>query len=155
MLDHLIAIAFDWAVRSFKIEQMNNPGTRALRVGEESTELMQACEVPRETAHLMIDRVYDRAVGEVPQEIGGVLMTIFLFVAGLGHRYGSNDPIHYFVKELRRVLAKPPKHFADRNAEKIALGLDVQVTNLNEVKRTEQEAIRDFDEALAVGKGDH
>lgn len=123
MMQHLIDIAFDWAMRCFGIAQMNDPYTRSLRVGEEAMELMQACYVEREKMHQMVDIVCDRAVGEVHQEIGGVLMTIFLFVAGVGHHYRGNDPTSYFVTELRRVLAKPPKHFEDRNAEKIALGL--------------------------------
>ena len=116
---HLLAVALDWANRCFPEEQMRNPATRSLRVFEESAELAQACHVPYETALQCLKDVYVRPKGEPVQEIGGVLMTIYLFVAALGHYYEGDEPGHYFAKELRRVLAKPPKHFADRNAEKI------------------------------------
>ena len=121
-MKNLLAIALDWGTRSFGEVQMHSPGTRSLRVVEEAIELAQACNVPQETVELCVREVYSKPKGDVNQEVGGVLMTIYLFVAGLCH-YG---PEHYFVTELRRVLAKPPKHFADRNAAKIAAGLDVQ-----------------------------
>ena len=124
-MKHLLDIALDWARRSFPDEQMKNPATRSLRVVEEAMELAQACDVPLETVQLCATTVYSRPKGDVAQEIGGVLMTIYLFVGALGWLYGGHSPIFFFVKELRRVLAKPPKHFTDRNAEKTALGLDV------------------------------
>src|ERR1035437_3281364 len=117
-----LAIALDWGTRSFGGSQMLNPGTRSLRVVEEAVELAQACNVPQETIELCVREVYSRPKGDVNQEVGGVLMTIYLFIASLCH----HDPEWYFVTELRRVLAKSPKHFADRNAAKIAAGLDVQ-----------------------------
>ncbi len=125
MDNHLLDIALDWGRRSFG-EQMNHPGTRALRVLEEAAELAQACGVPAETAKQCVNVVYDRPVGDVTQEVGGVLMTIFMFVRSLGFLYSGTDPIHYFVAELRRVLGKSPKHFTDRNQEKINLGLQVE-----------------------------
>ena len=125
-LKSLLGIALDWATRSFGEQQMHNPGTRSLRVVEEAIELCQSCDVPQETVELCVREVYARPKGVVNQEVGGVLMTIYLFIAGLGHLYGGDDPEWYFVTELRRVLGKPPKHFADRNAAKVAAGLDVQ-----------------------------
>lgn len=121
----LLTIALEWATRSFGESQMLNPGTRSLRVVEEAIELAQACNVPEVTIELCVSQVYGRPKGVINQEVGGVLMTIYLFIAGLGHLYGSHDPEEYFVDELCRVLAKPPKHFADRNAAKIEAGLEV------------------------------
>lgn len=123
-MKHLLEIAYDWALRCFGYEHMTNEPVRALRVGEEAIELMQACKVNRELAHLLVDQVYDRPVGNVPQEIGGVLMTIYLFCMVFGLRHWGRDPQEYFVHELRRVLGKPPKHFTGRNEEKISSGLD-------------------------------
>ena len=124
-MKNLLAIALDWGIRSFGEVQMHSPGTRSLRVVEEAIELAQACNVPEETVKLCVREVYGRPMGAVNQEVGGVLMTIYLFIAGCGRVYGDTDPKWYFVNELRRVLAKPPKHFSDRNAAKIAAGLDV------------------------------
>jgi len=110
---------------------MHDPQVWALIVLEEAAELAQSCGVPPETAELCLREVYARPPGDTSQEIGGVLMTIYLFVAALGWTYSNvdgNDPLHYFAAELRRVLVKPPKHFADRNAAKIATGLDVPPT---------------------------
>lgn len=126
-MKNLLAIALDWATRSFGKAQMRNPGTRSLRVVEEAIELAQSCNVPQETIELCVREVYSKPKGIVNQEVGGVLMTIYMFIAGVGHLYGGDDPEWYFVTELRRVLAKPPKHFADRDAAKIAAGLDVQL----------------------------
>jgi len=124
MLRHLIAVALDWAKRCFPEEQMKNPATRSLRVFEEGAELAQACRVPYEVAEQCLRDVYAKPPGDPTQEIGGVFMTIFLFVAALGWQFEGDKPIHYFAKELRRVLdkeARNPGAFAKRDAEKIKL----------------------------------
>ena len=102
--------------------KIGNPGTRSLRVFEEGAELAQACDVPYELAEQCLRDVYSRKKGDVSQEVGGVLMTIFLFIAGIGWMFGGDDPVWYFVTELRRVLkkeAEKPGTFAARNAQKI------------------------------------
>lgn len=126
-MKHLLNIALDWAKRSFGDEQMKNPGTRALRVHEESAELCQSVHVPLELVLQDVRDVYARPPGDPAQEIGGVLMTIYLFVRSLGWMYGSGSPAYFFATELRRVLAKPPKHFTDRNAQKIEVPMQSPV----------------------------
>jgi hypothetical protein len=121
---NLLAIALDWAKRSFGEDQMKNPGTRALRVVEEAIELCQSVHVDKALVHQCVDEMYAREPGDPVQEIGGVLMTIYLFIASMGWMYGGDSPGFYFAKELRRVLdkeAKNPGIFAKRNAEKINL----------------------------------
>lgn len=127
-MKHLLRLALEWAIRSFGDDQMRNLPLRSLRVVEEAIELAQACGVPKETVALCVDKVYERPTGEIAQEIGGVLMTIYLFVAARARpdhlgRIGQESPDEYFVDELARVLAKSPEHFAKRNAEKLSLGL--------------------------------
>ena len=116
MLGSLTKIAFDWGVRCFGREQMSNHGTRSLRVVEEAIELCQAAGVSREDAYRVVSQVYERPAGEFKQEIGGVLMTAFLMCEMM-----SYDVEEVFTSELRRVLNKPPEHFAMRNKEKINL----------------------------------
>lgn len=113
-------LANEWARRSFGEDQMTNFGTRALRIAEEAVELAQAHEITREKMHELVDIVYNRPVGDPVQELGGVAMTAELMAA----MYGL-DLEDFFVRELSRVLAKPTSHFAQRNADKEALGLKV------------------------------
>jgi NTP pyrophosphatase (non-canonical NTP hydrolase) len=114
-----VKIALDWAIRSFGSEHVNNLPIRSLRCAEEAVELAQALKVDKETMHKLVDTVYSRAPGEAHQEIGGVLMTITILTAVM---YGE-DPDAFFERELLRVLAKPPEHFAKRNQDKIDMGL--------------------------------
>lgn len=113
-----VAIALDWAIRCFGREHVYNDRIRSLRVAEEAVELAQACHVPKEKMLELVEIVYSRPVGDIQQEIGGVLMTTCV----LGARYGW-DMEEIFEAELLRVLSKSPAHFTARNEEKIGLGL--------------------------------
>lgn len=111
-------IALEWAVRSFGREHVYNLSIRALRLIEEAMELAQAHGVPKDMLIDLIGIVYSRPPGEPDQELGGVAMTATVLAAAHGH-----DLDAFFEIELRRVLAKPPEHFAKRNQEKLDLGL--------------------------------
>lgn len=113
-------IAAEWGVRSFTEEHMTNLPLRALRHGEEAMETMQSFDVPFDTALAMLKNVYSKPKGNPWQEIGGSLMTAVMLCEVLG------KPAEEVLEmEVRRVLAKPPKFFADRNKAKLDLGLDV------------------------------
>jgi len=111
-------LALDWAIRSFGSDHVNDIPVRALRLAEEAVELAQAAGVSKDKMHALIDIVYSRPVGDLRQEIGGVMMTTTVLCAVL-----REDTDYYFETELRRVLAKSPEHFAKRNQDKIDLGL--------------------------------
>jgi hypothetical protein len=111
-------LALDWAIRSFGAEHVSNLPIRSLRLAEESVELAQAYGVPRDKMLDLVNIVYDRPRGDPIQEIGGVMMTITVLCAANGI-----DPDDAFVIELRRVLEKPSAHFAQRNLDKVQLGL--------------------------------
>lgn len=49
---------------------------RAVSFIEEALELFQALGIPAATAHRAVDYVYGREIGEVPQEIAGVFLTL-------------------------------------------------------------------------------
>lgn len=115
----ILRIARDWAVRCFGKEHVSDASVRSLRIAEEAVELAQSVGVAKDKMLLLVETIYSRPRGHVDQEVGGVLMTVYLFcVAILGR-----DPDEVFAQELSRVLAKSPEHFAQRNQEKLDLGL--------------------------------
>lgn len=100
---------------------MYNRAIRALRFAEEAIELAQACGVDEQTMALLVKTVYGRPVGRPLQEIGGCMVT--LSVLGDALNIGLEEA---FEIEVRRCLAKTPEHFAERNKEKLVLGLDAK-----------------------------
>lgn len=115
MINPLHQIAHDWAVRCFGARHVASPGIRALRLAEEAIELAQAAGVTEVEIGLLTKNVYQRPPGTMFQELGGVFMTANVLAVSQGI-----DPQDAYTTELRRVLGKPPEHFAQRNREKIA-----------------------------------
>ncbi len=115
----LTQIAVEWGQRCFGVEHMRNRGIRALRFAEEAIELAQACGVSEDKAAELVRVVYSRPAGKVDQEVGGSMVTL----AVLCHTLGI-DLEDAFQIEVRRCLSKDPAHFAERNREKLGLGLD-------------------------------
>ena len=107
-------IAYDWAVRCFGIDHVQNRQVRALRLVEEAVELCQAVGVQEVMVGQVTKNVYQRPPGDVYQELGGVMMTATVFALSTGV-----DPDQAFLDELRRVLNKSVENFAKRNREKI------------------------------------
>lgn len=116
--NHRQIIAQEWAGRAFGTTTLTRPDERAARVVEEAVELGQAANVPRDVAHRIVDYVYDRPAGSAEQESGGVLMTMLIFCASIGVLAEDME-----VRELDRVLAKPPEYFKGRHEAKAAHGI--------------------------------
>lgn len=117
-MENLTEIAYDFGVRAFGSEHMNDPRIRGLRMVEEAVEAAQALGVERAEMHDLVNIVYDRPPGDVIQELGGTLLT----TAVLCRIFGVSIE-DVFLTEVRRVLNKSPDHFAKRNQEKMDLGL--------------------------------
>lgn len=66
----------EWAVACFGATTAKDVKERNYRFLEESLELVQSLELTRESAHSMVDFVYDRAAGNPRQEVGGVMTTL-------------------------------------------------------------------------------
>lgn len=66
----------EWMPLCFTKEVIQNHLERGHRFGEEAVELVQAVGVTREDMHRLVDYVYDRPVGMVGQEVGGVMVTL-------------------------------------------------------------------------------
>jgi len=103
-------------------KSMDDPKERGMRVGEEAIETMQVLKVSRDEAHRLVDMVYDKPVGEIDNEIGGVLFTMLSLCANLGKRLDV-----LYAKEIARFKSKDPKHFRDKQKLKNALGLSALV----------------------------
>jgi NTP pyrophosphatase (non-canonical NTP hydrolase) len=113
----LTRIVVDWGVRAFA-RTCANYRVRALRLAEEVVEMAQALDVPEEQLADLVRVVYARPRGEAFQEVGGVQVRLVVLCAALGI-----DPDEALEAEVRRVLSKSPEHFAERNKQKIDLGL--------------------------------
>lgn len=114
----LTRIIVDWGERAFGREHIRDPRVRALRLAEEVVELAQALDVPEEQMARLVGAVYARPRGTAFQELGGVQVCLAVLCDALGI-----DPDESLVAEVRRVLSKTPEHFAERNRQKIEMGL--------------------------------
>lgn len=114
----------DWVERAFGTNR--NMHERAMRLGEETNEAMQACSVSREEAHRLVDRVYDRPVGEIGQELGGVMVTV------LGLAEACNISAYQaLMDEVNRINDKNnDSYWQARHAEKVALGISAPNPNV-------------------------
>lgn len=113
-------IATAWALRSFGEAHLTNVPERSLRVVEEAIEFCQSLGVPKETILACVENVYSKPPGDPLQELGGTIMTTAIQCEVMGVEVDDVGEL-----ELQRVLAKPPKHFGDRNQAKLDLGLAV------------------------------
>jgi len=88
-----------WLVDTFGSDISANKMERTLRVFEEVCEMVQAADLPHETARALLDEVYSKPPGELHQEVGGVMTTLSVFC----HVY-KLDMIEEGEREYRRIL---------------------------------------------------
>jgi hypothetical protein len=110
----------DWVLRCFGELSFKNGSERSRRVLEEAIELAQACDLPLEKVIELAHYVYGRPVGEVPQELAGLSMTLL----ALAESYGL-DLAQIQKAEIERVLSLPVEHFKKRLALKVAAGVAI------------------------------
>jgi len=110
---------FDWCHRAFgttvSVDDLAERGRRFL---EEAIELFQANGGTVEELIKVSGIVFGRPVGEVHQEIGGVMVTLYALAEVLGLSVEECE-----VAEIDRVLSKPIEHFQARQREKREMGL--------------------------------
>jgi len=90
---------YNWAVSCFDKEIANDKVERNHRFLEEALELVQANNCSRLEAHQLVDYVFDRPVGEIHQEIGGVMVTRAALASALGISMQDDG-----YTELNRIL---------------------------------------------------
>jgi hypothetical protein len=81
-----------WAKAAFGVEQATSIPQRGLRFMEEAVELFQAVGGDLQKAHELVDFVFERPIGELGQEFGGVAVTVLLLAAAGSVRRGRGVP---------------------------------------------------------------
>lgn len=90
-----------WMQVTFGETISNDKAERNHRFLEEALELVQACGCTRQEAHMLVEYVFDRPLGEIGQEIGGVCVTLAaLCLAQRRDLHAEGD------RELRRIWGK-------------------------------------------------
>jgi len=67
---------WEWFKKVFPDEKYLSKEERTLRFLEESIELAQSLDLPKERAQALLDWVYSRPKGDTGQEVGGVCLTL-------------------------------------------------------------------------------
>ncbi|WP_020699568.1 hypothetical protein [Reyranella massiliensis] len=108
-----------WCAAAFGVGHASSLPQRGVRLLEEAIELYQAAGGTPAMAHRLVDFIFDRPAGTVPQEMGGVAVTLLALANAAGQSADAEE-----VREIARVLAKPVSHFTARNEAKNAAGFD-------------------------------
>jgi len=104
-----------WMLQCFGMEVASDRLERGDRLLEEVLELLQAVDYPFERIYPLIDYVFHRPAGHLPQEVGGVMVTLAAFCLAHGpdmHACGDteleriSDP-EIVVKIREKQKAKP------------------------------------------------
>jgi hypothetical protein len=82
---------------------------------EEALELVQACGCTESEAHQLVDYVFNRPIGEINQEVGGVMVTLAAlcgthFIDLSGAAETELTRIWTKVEQIREKQANKPKH---------------------------------------------
>lgn len=100
-LDNFQADVLHWLIDCFGQDIAADKVERNHRFLEESLELVQSLGCTKSEAHMLVDYVFDRDVGEPDQELGGVMVTL----AALCHPNMLNMK-DCALKELQRIQGK-------------------------------------------------
>lgn len=75
---------------------------------EEALELVQACGMPKEEAHQLVEYVYGRPVGEPHQEVGGVMITLAALCLArcLDMHVAGEDELARIWQKIDKIRAK-------------------------------------------------
>lgn len=106
-----------WMLECFGAEIAADKFERNHRFFEEATEAVQANGMTRSEAHQLVDYTFDRPIGELHQEIGGVMVTLAALCLASGqdmHAAGETELARINVPEtvakIRAKQAAKPKH---------------------------------------------
>jgi len=104
-----------WMMECFGAEIAADRIERNHRFFEEATELVQANGMTRSEAHQLVDYTFDRPIGELHQEVGGVMVTLAALCLASGqdmHAAGETELARIWTKveAIRAKQAAKPKH---------------------------------------------
>jgi hypothetical protein len=118
MRDERQRVVAAFTVAAFGDDEAKSIPQRALRLLEESVEAYQAAGGPSDMAHALIDRVFLRPAGSLPQELGQVGVTLLAFADAAQLSADTEES-----REVLRVLHIGPATFSERNAHKNDAGI--------------------------------
>lgn len=113
-------IVAEWCERCFGAGHASSLPQRGIRLLEEAVEAYQSAGGDRDSAHRLIDFIFERPSGQLGQELGGVAVTLLALAAAAGLSADEEE-----VREITRVLSKDANHFRKRNEAKNAAGFDL------------------------------
>jgi NTP pyrophosphatase (non-canonical NTP hydrolase) len=116
-----------WMMACFGAEISADTLERGDRLVEEVFETLQAAKYPRERLAALESYVWARPVGELPQEVGGVMVTLAAFCLAHGidmHAAGET--------ELARIWTKVEKIRAKQAAKPVGSALPMTVPPLEQ-----------------------
>lgn len=104
-----------WMQATFDAETVANKSERNHRFLEESLELVQSLGCTQSEAHMLVDYVFGRPVGECEQETGGVMVTLAALANASNirvNRAAENELARCWTKieQIRAKQAAKPKH---------------------------------------------
>lgn len=106
---------FDWCVECFGQEITHDVTERNHRFLEEALELVQATGATKSESHQLVDYVFNRDIGEVNQELGGVMVTLAALSNAIGLRMekAADTEVQRLWGKIEKIRAKQaakPKH---------------------------------------------
>lgn len=104
----------EWMLQCFGEEISADKEERCFRFLEESLELVQSAGCTAEDAHKLVDYVFGRPVGEMVQEIGGVMVTLAAFCntfsqSIIGSQEAELSRVWTKIDQIREKQAKKPQ----------------------------------------------
>ena len=104
-----------WMLKCFGEKISADRIERNHRFLEEALELVQANGCTKEEAYRLVDYVYGRDVGEITQEVGGVMVTLAALCSASSVKMQACaevelDRIWTKVEQIRAKQATKPKH---------------------------------------------
>lgn len=97
-----------WAIACFREEIARNKPERNHRLLEESLELVQSTGCTAAEAHLLVEYVFNRPVGNPPQEVGGVVITLaaLCFVQDIDMESAAETELTRIWGAIEKIRAK-------------------------------------------------
>lgn len=99
---------WDWLNQCFGKEISESVEERNHRFLEESLELVQACGCTKEECLRLVDYVYNREEGHIPQEVGGVLVCLAALceVHKVDMTVAGMNELHRIWPKIEQIRAK-------------------------------------------------
>jgi NTP pyrophosphatase (non-canonical NTP hydrolase) len=104
-----------WLMACFGKSIAYDETERNHRFLEEALELAQACDCTESEAHQLVEYVFNRPIGDKPQEVGGVMVTLAALCLAHDmdmHQSGETELSRIWTRmeQIRAKQASKPKH---------------------------------------------